>query len=240
MRTLHRFLVGVTSATLVLGMAGCGDSGRASDRTVSPGEPDDGAYFFARVRYVADVIDPDVFGTPRTLHDALPCFQGKTRDVIPTSVAAEATIVNVEPGSGIIWNEDAAGSDDPVTLTEFDDPEADERDVVLTLDVARSMTAPGVDVSRGTIKARMGVLAGADPEQFRASLASIGEAFVLLSTTPDGAHQGDFYPSLGGAGIIPIQPDGDLSLIGFGDEGGRFAGSLTAVDAAFNACDAVS
>lgn len=211
--------------TIALSMLGCSSqTWRASDPT--PAANDGGAYFFDRVRSVREEIRLDVAGLPRHLLEALGCRPRP--DLIPTSAIVLGTVTDVAPGGGVIWIEDE-GTDDKATDTDFADPQADGRWTDLTVEVEKASAAPGGDVPHGTIHVRMDVLIGSDPDQFMASLGSVGEVLLLLATDESGRGKGAFYPALGGAGVGLVDPaTRAVSFPGLGEGEASFVGGLEA------------
>ena len=141
-------------------------------------------------------------------------------------------IVAVEPGEAAIYGDD----EDDVTFPEdFYYPEANSRNVVVTVEVSEGLTDGGEEIE-GAVEFRVGVIGGGDPGRFMGSLQSMGDVAILLSTYPDGRPEGEYYPGVGGAGLGLVDEEtGQLRFPGFGDSEEAFVGPLTTVDALLDA-----
>lgn len=221
-------------ALVALLAASCGDQvdGGSRTQTTNAGDAaDGGAYFFDRVHFVRDVLQPDVAGQPATLSSALPC--GAIKRPGAARAVVMGTVTAVEPGDAKIWGEE----EDSVTYAaDFYDPEVDERNVVVTVEAETVTTESGTSRPDQPVQIRIGVLGGAEPDQFMASLKSMGRVVGLLSELPDGPHKGEYYPSLGGAGLGLLTADGAVRFPGLGDREGEFVGQLISADAVLSVC----
>ncbi|MFJ9312581.1 hypothetical protein ACIRN4_00190 [Pimelobacter simplex] len=216
--------------------SGCGEQ-QARDADVREAASDNGQYYFERVRYVREEVAPLVFGEPRTLEEALGCSLRK--DVLPTAAVVRGTVISAERGDGTAWADgDGDGDRDEVRTVDFDDPAAKERNVVVAVKVDSFRVRPGADQLDGVVKVRVGVSSGSDAEQFRASLASMGDVLMFVNQRSDGRYAGEYYPALGGAGVATVEPSGRLSFPGLGAEQATFVGGLDTAAAAFDAAKA--
>jgi hypothetical protein len=205
-------------------VTGCGN--QDGSQPAQAFEEDGGAYFYSRVQYIREEVAPNVVES-RTLAEALPCGKAPTR----LDLIVDGEVLDVAPGDGIVWGDE----EDSVRLTKFDDPNADERDVVLTIQPARAMTSGGDMSNPEPVTVRMGVLGGSDPDRFVASLDSLERVTALLAVIPDGAHKGEYYPAYSGAGLGAA--DGEtLTFPGLGKSQEKFLGGTTSTDELFASC----
>jgi hypothetical protein len=204
----------------------------AIDGSVGSDLADGGAYYFDQVRYIREVVAPDVLGRLRDLGEALPCAELPGIGGSPTTALVRGRIVEVAPGDAKIYGAD---EEDLTYADDFYDPRVNERNVVVTVDVSEAVTDDGTELG-DTVDFRVGVIGGGDPRRFMDSLASMGDVAVLLSTYPDGRPEGEYYPGIGGAGLGLLDEEtGQVRFSGFGDDEEEFVGPLDTVDALLDA-----
>lgn len=212
----------VVLCVLAVGGTACGST---EESAVSEGDPQ---YVFAKVselrdRHVLDVLEPTSF------ENALPnrkLVANTTKGQVRTSwsdVVVTGTVTNVQPGTAVIYpntNPTSSANEEEVRMVDFDDPEAHERNVVVTI---RPSWSSGASVG-AEVRIRMGVIGGADPAKFLAGLRGLqGELVVaLLDGRESGRHTGDFYPIMGGAMLGRVEADGKLRFSGMGDKESGF------------------
>jgi hypothetical protein len=148
---------------------------------------------------------------PRTLAEALPnhrlTLQGKTQDHTVTFSRALVVgrVLRVVKGHGAIWHEDES-----FTRTDFDDPRADTRSVLVTMS-ADQMTGRGLTTSP-TVTFRVLVPQGADPQRFAAGLAGLDRIAVVLDLDPGRVESTPWRPIIDDRMILLLSDDGALSL----------------------------
>ena len=231
LRRPRRVAVAAVAVAIVGGGTACGTDG--TDGTdVATGDP---GYAYAAIASLRANLDLNVVA-PHRLVDALPnreisikTHRGEATGRFSDLVAA-GRITMVTPDQGITYPNAAptAPGDEEAgaRVVAFDDPDADERVALVTLQVDWSA---GAKVGQ-TLQFRIGVPPGADPGKFLAGVRGIGEAVVLLDRIDDGRYEGDSYPILGSAGLGSLADDGTISFHGLGEEGRDFSGGVDTLD----------
>ncbi len=190
-------------------------------------EPD---HFFARVAAHRAATTGAETAPPEDLRRALPnqifvarTVRGDTVEFRHSDAVVAGRIVAVEPGEGVLYDET---EDEEYELVDFDHPDADGRNVLVTLDIA---SAVGVDTADGTFTFRLGVLGGADPEDYMASIRGIGETAVVLARRSNGRHEGEYVPAVSAALIAEVDENGALTFPALADDK-RFRSGIDTVD----------
>lgn len=223
-----RLAIAAVALAVVGGATGCGADGD----DVSAGDP---GYAYQAIASLRANLDLNVL-EPHRLVDALPnreisikTHRGEATGRFSDLVAA-GRVTMVTPHEGIYYPNAAptAPGDEEAgaKVVAFDDPDADERVALVTLQVDWSA---GAKVGQ-TLQFRIGVPPGADPGKFLAGVRGIGEAVVLLDRIDDGRYKGDYYPILGYAGLGTVADDGTISFDGLGDEERDFSGGVDTLD----------
>jgi hypothetical protein len=203
---------GAGAAAVVLGFAvvsGCSSSSsdRAVDDVAPPVAPGDPAYALTALH---DAPEGDDGVLPRSLAEALPnhrvTLQGKTQDHTVTFSRALVVgrVLRVVEGHGAVWHEDES-----FTRTDFDDPRADTRSVLVRMS-ADQMTGP-VSTS-GAITFRVLVPQDADPQRFAEGLAGLDRIAVLLDRDQSRVESTTWRPIIDDRMILVVGDDGALTL----------------------------
>lgn len=97
-------------------------------------------------------------------------------------------------------------------------------------DAVRPRRGAGADAPTGPIEFRMGVISGADPETFLASVQDMSRIVVVLKKRQDGRHAGGYMPLMGGALLGTVNSSGLLSFPALGALEDTFIGTLNTLD----------
>lgn len=139
-------------------------------------------------------------------------------------------ITKVTPDEGLFYPSpdpaSSGGEEVAAKVVGFDNPDAAERTALVTLDVA---WAAGAKVGQ-TLQFRMMVPLEADANRFLAGVRGIDDAVVLLKRFDTGLYEGDYYPTVGFAGLGSVDDDGTLSFKGFGDGERAFMAGVDTLD----------
>lgn len=218
-------IVAATAAAALL-LAACGSSTSAEDPATSVTA--DSSYFYTQVEDLRSRLDLDVI-EPQNLLAALPNHRLLAPLLDPllakpfSDLLVVGTVTDVRKGDAVKHGE----AEDSITVVDFDDPDAVERNVVVTVDPEQvAGTSPGP----GPIEFRMGVLSGADPETFLASIQDMTRIVVVLKKRQDGRHEGDYMPLMSGALLGTVDTAGLLSFPALGALETTFIGTLNTVD----------
>lgn len=217
-------------ALSVAGVTACGSDG--TDKEVAAGDPSD-AY-----RVIADMHEASTNEVqPHNLAEALPNRQVTvsvegSADVVDsfTDVVVTGPITSVTPDEGI-YHPDASATtagdtDAQAQVVGFDNPDAQERVALVTMQVDWSA---GEKVG-STLQFRIGVPVDTDANKFLAGVRGIDDAVVLLTRFPDGRYKGDYYPILDFAGLGSVGDDGSLAFDALGDAESTFLGEVNTLD----------
>ena len=225
-------------ALLALALSACG----ANTDSAAKGDP---GYVFEQVRTLRTGEGLDMI-EPHHLKEALPNHsvsvrtdKGTINDSFSDMVLV-GTITGVRPGDAIAYdNPDpiAAGDEEAYHQVDFDDPDAVDRNIVVTVKVE---TSAGEQPMSDEVQFRMGVLAGADPAKFMAGLRAIGKTAILLDHRKDGRHAGELVPVMGGALIGAVSADGSIAFPGLGSSERTFVDGLDTVTQLEDAANAPS
>lgn len=208
---------------------GCG---AAPQENAAKGDPSD--VFNA----IVDLREHSAFDAqePRTLAEALPnsvtviSTAGRTFTNSWSDSVVVGHVSEVSPGDAIKYDHPEptyTGPDEEAFhKVQFDDPTADERNVLVSMDVDWSTG----DKVGDSVEFRMGVVGGADPDKYVASLRGLDHVVVLLATREDGRDKGDYYPILSGGLLGEVGPAGSLSFPGLGSDEARFLSGIDTVD----------
>jgi hypothetical protein len=212
----------------VVALASCAPSSgeRASpgDGSASPVRPGDPAYAMTALH---DTPVGDYGVLPHTLAEALPnhrlVLQGGTEDHLVrfSRALVVGRVLRVVEGYGAIWHEDES-----FTRTEFGDPRADTRTVLVTMTVDRMTGAP-VATSR-TVTFRVLVPPRVDPQRFAEGLAGLDRIAVVLDLDPGRVESTPWRPIIDDRMILVVADDGTLSLPTV-HHGRSFAGDIHTV-----------
>lgn len=171
---------------------------------------------------------------PQSLADALPNREIviKTSTKTITSRFSDAAVAGqftaVMPDEGLVWtNDDGTDrADDDPKIVDFDDPAADERSAIVTMEVDWVCGLGDAE----TVDFRIGVPVEADPDKFLAGLRDFETAIVLLQRDPSGRREGELRPILQSAGLGEIDEQDNLHFEGLGDDQTRFLDGLDTLD----------
>jgi hypothetical protein len=114
-------------------------------------------------------------------------------------------VLRAVEGQGAIWYEDES-----FTRTDFGDPRADTRTVLVTMTVDRMTGAP-VATSR-TVTFRVLVPPRVDPQRFAEGLAGLDRIAVVLDLDPGRVESTPWRPVIDDRMILVVADDGTLSL----------------------------
>ncbi len=179
---------------------------------------------------------------PRSLAEALPRRTflvpgagGRSTAVRFSDLLVVGSIVEVAPGAGKVYVDDAAHADEVVDVA-FDDPRAHARVFTVTVAVDHAVTATGEVQGTGTLTFQMGAAAdlldAAGWDGYLAGISDLGRVVVPLKRRRDGAV---LRPILQGTLICLVDDDGDIRCPGLGEASARFVGELASVDALLEA-----
>jgi hypothetical protein len=220
-------------ASLLLGAGLLAACSAESDHSVVPAVDDaappvaagDPAYALTALH---DAPEGDHGVLPETLAEALPnhriVLQGKTQELSArlSRALVVGRVLQVVEGHGAVWHEDES-----FEQTDFDDPRADTRDVLVTMTVDQ-MT--GVRrPSSGTITFRVLVPQETDPQRFAEGLAGLDRIAVLLDLDAGRVDSTPWRPIIDDRMILVIAADGALSLPTM-HHAREFAGDIHTVD----------
>jgi hypothetical protein len=217
-------------ALAVASAAACGSEGTDSD--VSAGDPD---YTYEAIADLYQSIDEGL--EPNSLVDVLPNREivFKTAEGVEgkgqfSDLVVAGPITKVAPLEGLFFPEVdpmAAGDEETeVKVVGFDNPDAQERVALVTMQVDWSA---GGKVGEN-LQFRLGVPMDTDANKFLAGVMGIGDAVVLLDQVDEGRDKGSFRPALRSAGLGSVADDGTVSFEGFGDEQDGFMAGIDTLD----------
>lgn len=171
----------------------------------------------AQVNYVFGLLKSPLvtaLGEPRTLAESLPQGGGAAASVgVPVSIIV-GQVTGVANGEA--WEHTGA---DGHRIVDFDSPTADERNVVMSVQVEESY---GAEIADRTVGVRVGLHGGADVEQFKLTLASLGKVIIGLNYNDDGWPT----PALSGRFIALVDAAGALTFPALANDGSVFMGSV--------------
>lgn len=217
------------------------DTVRASDSAVTPSAPP-AAASAEDLERLEDVLagqggGGDAQWLDRTLRETLPNFT-ISRDGAPGTRVFEATIDgvvrDVRPGTGA---RDSVRDDDTVQRDElaFDDPAANWRTVVLTVEVRDDFDPETAMPSE--IDVVVWLDGATDPDVVREGFS--GQRIFAVLEEPGRLAPADAYPvARNGALIGVVRDDGSLSFPGLGVDEGLYVDGLTTISAIQAAAEA--
>lgn len=189
-------------------------------------EAADPGYLFERIQHARSLPALDNVLEPETLVKALPNHEFKVDTGVKTvrfsfsDAVVAGEVIKVTEGDGYIYDDGDAGR-----IVSFDDPEADARDMVVTMRV-EDAAGTGQDI----VNFRMGVLIDSNPDEMMASLRGLGEAVVVLEKIESGHHTGEYIPVLSGALIGDVSSAGEADFPALGENENEFVGTTDTVD----------
>lgn len=223
-RPMFRFSCALAVATALI-LTGCANASHTTAATdVAARE-----YFFKLVDQARRSPQSDALIAGDSLASTLPnrtyvaeTQQGKVVEYTNSDLLVVGRVVNVTEGEA--WNHTG---EDRYEIVDFYSPEADERSVMVTVDVSR---AYGQDPMPRSIEFRMGLLGSNDPPTFIKGLASLGDVAIVLSRVDDGRSEGTLIPGMSGALVGTIDASGELDFPGLGTDEERFLDGVNTVD----------
>lgn len=214
------------SAVAVVSMSGCGsavgDPAAGDPAAVQSGSRADVDYVFETLGENYDRVGGDVLG-PTQIAQAVPTpgsvtagrMEPRGADMLLTGTVAEVS-------EGEARRHDPENEDE-YEVVDFDDPEADERSALVTLDVETAV-GPSGTMSLPTETFRVGLAGAEDAERFLTGLQGMERVVVFL-----GDNDGTLYAMQGGAAMGEVSPDGVLSFPAMGADAKAFMGAVDTI-----------
>ncbi len=171
-------------------------------------------------------------GEPQSLIEALPNAVTTFRtangnhDITWSDSVVIGKVTSVDPGSAIEIEATKPGEDSDggnYREVDFDDPKANSRSVLVTIDVEWSK-----GTEDETVQFRIGA-GDADPEKYMASLRGLGKVVVLLDERENGRYKGDLFPRGGASLIGTVDTSGSIVFPGLPVEESEYLGGIDTV-----------
>ncbi len=135
--------------------------------------------------------------------------------------------VVVGPITGVSRGEARMHTDeDEYEIVDFDDPRADERTALITVEVEEGF---GFYSSGQQLVVRTGLHGAENPDSFVEGLRALGSVVIVLGQVADGPDKGTLYPAQMGTLLGQVSSEGRMTFPALEEDGANFLGGIRSV-----------